>query len=109
MRAPRALPRLPLWVKLAAFAAAGVVLMHAAHVALGTRMAARGLADEQAVLGLNVARLVAEEAADHIIVNDLVTLHELVANAMIMKGEKERTTDLRGEPLPSAEAKEEKA
>ena len=36
-------------------------------------------------------------------------LHELVANALIMKGEKERTTDLRGEPLPSAAAKEEKA
>ncbi len=36
-------------------------------------------------------------------------LHELVANALIMKGEKERTTDLRGEPLPSASAKEEKA
>jgi len=36
-------------------------------------------------------------------------LHELVANALIMTGEKERTTDLRGEPLPSAEAKEEKA
>jgi Fe-S oxidoreductase len=36
-------------------------------------------------------------------------LHELVANAMIMKGEKERTTNLRGEPLPGVEAKEEKA
>ena len=36
-------------------------------------------------------------------------LHELVANAMIMKGEKERTTDLRGEPLPGVEAKEEQA
>jgi Fe-S oxidoreductase len=36
-------------------------------------------------------------------------LHELVANALIMTGEKERTTDLRGEPLPSAEAKEVKA
>ena len=36
-------------------------------------------------------------------------LHELVANALIMTGEKERTTDLRGEPLPSASAKEEKA
>ncbi len=36
-------------------------------------------------------------------------LHELVANALVMKGEKERTTDLRGEPLPSAETKEEKA
>jgi Fe-S oxidoreductase len=36
-------------------------------------------------------------------------LHELVANALIMTGEKERTTDLRGEPLPGVEAKEEKA
>ncbi len=36
-------------------------------------------------------------------------LHELVANAMIMKGEKERTTNLRGEPLPGVEAKEETA
>jgi Fe-S oxidoreductase len=36
-------------------------------------------------------------------------LHELVANALVMKGEKERTTDLRGEPLPSAQAKEDKA
>ena len=36
-------------------------------------------------------------------------LHELVANALVMKGEKERTTDLRGEPLPGIEQKEEKA
>jgi Fe-S oxidoreductase len=36
-------------------------------------------------------------------------LHELVANALIMTGEKERTTDLRGEPLPLAQVKEEKA
>jgi Fe-S oxidoreductase len=35
-------------------------------------------------------------------------LHELVANALVIKGEKERTTDLRGEPLPAAEAKEER-
>ena len=30
---------------------------------------------------------------------DVTGLHELVANALIMPGEKERTTDLRGEPL----------
>lgn len=30
-------------------------------------------------------------------------LHELVGNALVMKGEKERTTDLRGEPLPCRE------
>ncbi|MEW6001073.1 MAG: sulfate reduction electron transfer complex DsrMKJOP subunit DsrK [Nitrospirota bacterium] len=27
-------------------------------------------------------------------------VHEMVANALIMKGEKERTTDMRGDPLP---------
>ncbi len=36
-------------------------------------------------------------------------LHELVANAMIMTGGKERTLDMRGEPLPGIEQKEEKA
>lgn len=33
-------------------------------------------------------------------------VHEMVGNALVMKGEKERTTDLRGEPLPGKEAKE---
>jgi [DsrC]-trisulfide reductase subunit K len=31
-------------------------------------------------------------------------IHELVGNALVMKGEKERTTDLRGEPLKGKEA-----
>jgi len=30
-------------------------------------------------------------------------VHELVANALVMKGEKERTTDLRGQPLTGKE------
>jgi Fe-S oxidoreductase len=36
-------------------------------------------------------------------------LHELVANALIMKGEKPRETNLRGEPLPAKAQKEVKA
>ena len=32
--------------------------------------------------------------------------HELLANALVMKGEKERTQDLRLEPLPGKEVKE---
>ena len=32
-------------------------------------------------------------------------IHELVGNALVMKGEKERTTDLRSEPLKETEAK----
>ncbi len=34
---------------------------------------------------------------------EVTGLHELVANALIMPGEKERETDLRGEPLPGME------
>ncbi|NWF76072.1 MAG: (Fe-S)-binding protein [Nitrospirae bacterium] len=30
-------------------------------------------------------------------------VHEMVGNALVMKGEKERTTDLRGDPLPGKE------
>jgi hypothetical protein len=30
-------------------------------------------------------------------------VHELVGNALILPGEKERETDLRGEPLPGRE------
>jgi hypothetical protein len=30
-------------------------------------------------------------------------LHEMVGNALIMEGENERKTDLRGEPLPGME------
>ncbi|MBW1729512.1 MAG: (Fe-S)-binding protein [Deltaproteobacteria bacterium] len=33
-------------------------------------------------------------------------VHELVANALILEGEKERTTNLRGEPLPGMEEEE---
>ncbi len=30
-------------------------------------------------------------------------VHELLGNALVMEGEKERTTDLRGRPLPGRE------
>jgi hypothetical protein len=33
-------------------------------------------------------------------------VHEMVGNALILEGEKERETDLRGEPLPGMEEKE---
>ncbi|NIO21610.1 MAG: (Fe-S)-binding protein [Candidatus Aenigmarchaeota archaeon] len=38
---------------------------------------------------------------------DVCGVHELVGNALIMEGEKKRETDLRGEPLPGMEDKEE--
>jgi Fe-S oxidoreductase len=38
---------------------------------------------------------------------DVTGVHELVGNALIMDGEKQRTTNLRGEPLPGFEEAEE--
>jgi hypothetical protein len=37
---------------------------------------------------------------------EVAGVHELVGNALVMKGEKERTIDLRLEPLPGKEASE---
>jgi hypothetical protein len=34
---------------------------------------------------------------------DVTGVHELVGNALLLEGEQERTTDLRGEPLPGME------
>ena len=34
---------------------------------------------------------------------DVTGVHEMVANALILDGEKKRTTDLRGEDLPGME------
>ncbi|MBU1208268.1 MAG: (Fe-S)-binding protein [Proteobacteria bacterium] len=37
---------------------------------------------------------------------EVTGVHEMVANALVMKGEKERTTDLRGQPLQKMEGSE---
>ena len=37
---------------------------------------------------------------------DVTGIHEMVGNALVLEGEKERETDLRGEPLPGMEDKE---
>ena len=37
---------------------------------------------------------------------EVTGIHELVANALVLPGEKKRTTDLRGEPLPGMEENE---
>jgi hypothetical protein len=77
---------LRLWAKLAAFAVLGVVAMHAVHLAVGTRVATRALARDQAQLGGGVARLVAGEAADPILLHDGVTLSEIVGRAAGIPG-----------------------
>jgi two-component system NtrC family sensor kinase len=84
--APRWFRGLRLWAKLAAFAVLGVVAMHAVHLVVGNRVAIRALARDQAQLGGGVARLVAGEAADPILLHDHVTLSEIVGRAAAIPG-----------------------
>lgn len=76
------LRRVRLWVMLALLAGAGVVIMHALHLTLGQRIAMRALVEKQEVLGHKIARLVAANAADPLLVNDPVTLYELVSTTV---------------------------
>jgi two-component system, NtrC family, sensor kinase len=78
---PRRTPRFRLWMKLAVLAALGVVAMHAVHLVIGNQLASRALLDAQAQLGGHVARLLAEDAADALLVNDPMTLHAVVGGA----------------------------
>jgi len=82
--------RFPLWMKLAALAAVGVVAMHTVHLTIGNRVAAGALSDQQESLGRDLARLVARQAADPILVDDLVNLQELVRDAV--KGRNQQVT-----------------
>ena len=74
--------RFRLWMKLAALAAVGVVAMHAIHLTLGNRIAGRALALEQEKLGRSIARLLADQSADAVLVNDAVALDAIVSSAV---------------------------
>lgn len=86
MRRLALVDRIPLWAQLALFAAVGVVTTHAVHLAVGNRVAARALAHQQEELGAGIARLAANEAADPILVHDLVSLSELVSRTAQVGG-----------------------
>ncbi len=65
------------------------------HEAYGVNMLACVCAIDRAALPASMEYWVPEV--------EVTGLHELVANALIMPGEKDRETDLRGEPLPGME------
>jgi len=69
------------------------------HDKFGVNMLANICAIDRAALSTSMEYWVPEVG--------VTGLHELVANALIMDGEGERATDLRGEPLPGFEEKEE--
>jgi two-component system, NtrC family, sensor kinase len=74
-------------MRLALLAALGVVAMHAVHLALGNRIAARALLEAQARVGSRLARLVAEQADDPLLVSDVMTLYGLVHSAAADAGD----------------------
>lgn len=86
MKAPRRL-QFRLWMKLALLAAAGVVAMHAIHLSLGNRLASRALSFEQERLGRGIARLLADQASDAVLVNDRVALDAIVSTAAATGGQ----------------------
>ncbi|MDL2329370.1 (Fe-S)-binding protein [Desulfosarcina sp. OttesenSCG-928-A07] len=65
------------------------------HEKFGVNMVACVCAIDRAALPASMSYWVPEV--------EVTGLHELVANALILPGEKERETDLRGEPLPGME------
>lgn len=65
-------------MKLAVLAALGVVGMHAVHLVIGNRLSSGALIESHAQLGSRIARLLAEDAADALLVNDAMTLHGVV-------------------------------
>ncbi|MBI2894001.1 MAG: HAMP domain-containing histidine kinase [Deltaproteobacteria bacterium] len=75
-----------LWVKLAIFAAVGVVISQALHLAISTGLVANALAREQEGLGRGIARLLAREAAEAVLVEDAISLHELMTGAVSENG-----------------------
>lgn len=77
---------LRLWTRLAAFAAVGVILTHAAHLVIANRITSRNLSREQAALGRNIAKQVARQAAEAVLVDDALTLHDLVVGAAAGEG-----------------------
>lgn len=74
--------RVRLWMKLAVLAALGVVAMHAIHLTLGNSIASRAILLEQERLGRGLSRLLADQAADAVLVNDVVALDTIVASAV---------------------------
>jgi two-component system NtrC family sensor kinase len=66
-------------MKLALLAATGVAVMHAVHLSLGNRIAGQALGQEQERLGRSIARLLADQATDAVLVNDLVALDAVTA------------------------------
>lgn len=74
--------RFPLWLKLAAFAVLGVIATHAVHLVVAVQIADRAVVDGLEVNGASMARLVAQQASDAVLIDDVMELHDLVTNSV---------------------------
>jgi two-component system NtrC family sensor kinase len=73
-------------MKLGLFATLGIAATHAVHLLVTSHVAGEALRHEQERLGRSVARLVAREATEAVLVDDLVALHELVRSSVAGHG-----------------------
>lgn len=78
MRLGASPPRFVLWAKLATFGVLGVAATHTVHLLLGRDVASSVVLEAQTARGLDVARLVARQAAGAVLVEDYVSLQALV-------------------------------
>lgn len=83
---PGSAVRVRLWVKLALLGSLGVVVTHAVHLTISNRLADQALMQSQEALGRNVARLVASEAADSVLLDDLLSLRALTKGTVSRQG-----------------------
>jgi len=72
--------RFPLWTKLALFGVLGVAATHSMHLVIGRDIASAAVSDEQAARGQDIARLVARQVADAVLVEDQASMQEAVEN-----------------------------
>lgn len=79
MKRPR---RIRFWMKLAVFAAFGVIVTHWLHLAIGSFVSKRALIRLEEDLGRNIAGLIAQKVSDAVLVEDFLSLHEVVTNAV---------------------------
>ncbi len=75
-------PRFRLWAKLALFGAAGVAATHSLHLVIGRDVATAAVVSAHDELGHAVARQVAHQAADAVLLDDRVALQDLVSGAV---------------------------
>ena len=67
-----------LWVKLAIFGVLGVILTHSIHVVVANRATEQELTKRLLQEGRTLAKLVASQGADAVLIDDRVVLQELV-------------------------------